>query len=637
MALPELSFEVLGQLSKEYLDHAHRVAGDIKDEDQLKDYFKLVSMSVQCLQYLKTNYPLSIAQDAEITYQLVEVLLEETLNFDLAEAYLSSIRERLQNHHGSYSNWSVLHEKMKFEFLTLYVLPMKRDDKFHYRIALKNCDEVVHFLAEWKYDKNVTGSWLLIFQYVNIRLNIKLNNVKRALSQFQEMTVVGKGSTEWKSFIILCHVNFYLNQRLIIPSYLLKALGSLSCDQVGAKLYGWKLMLELIIQIYKDSDITGNLNEFKEFFAEQKDALKDDQDSVTLEIGPSVHMHIQLSSVFQYKHLKNVLLLLQSVSYLVNCYAKRANFSTKFLPKVSLTTKKLISSVTQSGPHSLSFYDSRIEWYRTIQQFSEFYQKWEGLLLTGQIKDTRGNTFLTQDYAALLSVISHQIGSMKDGSQICDSYNEIISRNRTSNEVRMVALLNAYIIRVSLMSGSVQKQEQLIHCNSLWLQITNTLEQTDLHLNPTWDCTVVVIWLISHFESFTAYPLPVSDDERSSYIERFKVYYEKNKFEGNEVDNDLNDSGVKKLKKSLLMQILLNYVGGRLFEQDLTVISQISGICFRLARQQKFLILEYVVGLWHLMNCTVAMKRKEVVLVTATLDSIVKKLSAGEQSSEPAS
>lgn len=626
-----MSPEAVYQLSQEYLDHAYRESNNVRDEEQLRDYRKLISMSVISLEYLKSNYSLSIGQDAKVTCRLAEILLSETLNFDLAETYLSSIRERLQYHQSSGINWPLFHEKMRCEFLALYVLPMKRDENFHYKIALRNCDEMVGFMTSWKHQSLLMRHWLLIFRYVNIWLNIKLHNVKRVLSQFNELSKANEGSLQWKAFITLCHLNFLLNERIPIPDSSRDQLASLKCDEIGARLYGWKLILELIILIYEDKNITDKLNAFKKLFTDHRDALGEDRESLKIQVGPDVYICIQLTSIFQYKDIKNFLLLLQSVSYLVNCHDKKANFSTKFLPKVFSTTKKLINTMNVTEPNSLAYYDSKVKYYQSIQGLAEFYQKWEHMLLTGEMPHATGAAHINQNYMALICAISSQMDLHKDDMQVCEKYSAVASSKSSSNEVKMISFLNSYVVRASIISNDIHKGEQLKYCNALWSEITRTLAESDLRSNSTWDCTVTILWIISHFEPFTKNPLSFSDDERTTYTGRLKNYYQANKTVETDKNADFDSDNKYKLKNSLSLRILLNYTGGRLFEQDLTVISRISEACFRLAKRQNVLEMEYVIGLWHLMNSTIAMNSKEVVVTTAKLDAIVEKLLLKDQ------
>lgn len=282
-------------------------------------------------------------------------------------------------------------------------------------------------------------------------------------------------------------------------------------------------------------------------------------------------------------------------------------------------------------PNSLAYYDSKVKYYQSIQGLAEFYQKWEHMLLTGEMPHATGAAHINQNYMALICAISSQMDLHKDDMQVCEKYSAVASSKSSSNEVKMISFLNSYVVRASIISNDIHKGEQLKYCNALWSEITRTLAESDLRSNSTWDCTVTILWIISHFEPFTKNPLSFSDDERTTYTGRLKNYYQANKTVETDKNADFDSDNKYKLKNSLSLRILLNYTGGRLFEQDLTVISRISEACFRLAKRQNVLEMEYVIGLWHLMNSTIAMNSKEVVVTTAKLDAIVEKLLLKDQ------
>lgn len=630
--MQKLSPEVVYQLSHEYLDHAYMVARNVKTEEQLKQYYTLISMSIRALQHIKCVFPLSVDQDAKLTIELVELLLSETHSLDLAESYLSSMRERLNHVQISTTSGSLLPEKMRCEFLSLYTLPMNRNSKFHYRIAQRNCEELIQYLAELKNVGETNKVWLEIFQYVDVWLSSKLGKHSLAKAGFHDLSQKQGGSIQWQAFLRICHFNYLLDKRFPVPQVTLEQIKSIKCAEVGAKLFGWKLILELTLQIYEDKNISEKLSQFKEFFADNKDFLNDTSDSCVIEVGANISLSLKLPSVFQYKDMKNILLLIQSVSYLVNCYDVKANFSTRFLPKVLSTTKKLEKSVSEIENRSLHYYASKIHYYQSVLSLAEFYIIWEKLLLNSDFQILQSISTTSPYCPNLLGAMLSQIDEDKPDLEVCHDYLKITVSN-TSSESKLIALLNIYVIRASLISRDIQREENLSHCNELWLHITKILRETDLQNNTTWDCTVTILWIMSHFEPFTSNPMPAGDEERSKHIEILRKYYSANKLlqthskaSATTSDVEIGKGNAFKLKKSLLMQILLNYLGGRLLEQDLETICQISGICFRLAKQSNMLILCYITGLWHLTNCTVAMKNKEVTIITAKLDTIVSQI-----------
>ena len=195
----------------------------------------------------------------------------------------------------------------------------------------------------------------------------------------------------------------------------------------------------------------------------------------------------------------------------------------------------------------------------------------------------------------------------------------------------MISLLNCYTVQAAKVSRCPgDKQAQLVEqCNKVWQQVERLLRETDLQFNPIWECTVMILWLFSHFEPFSWNPLPCSDKERAEYMSKLREFYSSNKFAsgGGAVDERF------KLKKALLLQVLVNYLGGRMLEHDLEEIRGISGKCFDMCRHQGGMDkVQYVVGIWHLMNCTVGMRGKDVALTNAKLEALVKQITSGEQS-----
>lgn len=638
--MQKLSPELIYQLSHEYLDHAYLVARNVKTEEQLKQYYTLISMCIRSLQHIKCSFPLSVEQDARLTIELVELLLSETHSLDLAESYLSSMRERLHHVQISSSSGALLPEKMHCEFLSLYALPMNRNCKFNYRIAQRNCEELIQYLTELKNAGETNEVWLVIFQYVDVWLNIKLGKHSLAKAGFHDLSQKESGSIQWQAFVRICHFNYLLDRRFPVPQVTLEQIKSMKCAEIGAKLFGWKLILELTLQIYEDKNISDKLSQFKEFFANNKDFLNDTSDSCVIEVDLNVSVSLKVPSLFQYKDMKNILLLLQSVSYLVNCYDIKANFSTKFLPKVLSTTKKLIKSVSEIEDRSLHYYASKIDCYESVLSIAEFYIIWERFLLTSDFQSLQSIATTSPYYSNLLGSMLLQIDEGKPDLEACQNYHNVTVSN-TSSEAKLIALLNIYVIRASLISRNIQREENVSHCNELWLHITKALQETDLQNNTTWDCTVTILWIMSHFEPFTSNPMPAGDEERSKYIEILRKYYSANKLlqthskaPATNLDLEIVTDNAFKVKKSLLMQILLNYLGGRLLEQDLETICQVSGICFRLAKQSNMLVLYYITGLWHLTNCTVAMKNKEVIIVTAKLEAVVAQITDKRHSSK---
>ncbi|CAR29690.1 hypothetical protein ZYGR_0AD03740 [Zygosaccharomyces rouxii] len=620
MSLSRLPVDVVYHLSHEYRQQAYLHAHTVRDERLLKQYYTLISMAIKCLEYAKAQYALSMDQDYQITMELVEILVKETHNLDLAEQYLSSLKERLKNHQVAASTETLFRQRMHCEFLSLYEMPLRRDSKFHFKIASRNCDALLQYFqnvgAEYQ-------AWKQVFEYVNVCLNAKLGKRSRARADFIKLDNQNMPG-QWGAFITLSHASFLLSRRYTISPEIRQKLNCIDVSVVGPHLFSWKMVLELYIQVFEDKNITNNLNQFKQFFAEYKGFLLDNDGVCDVNIDEKVRLRLTLLCVFQYRDLKNVLLLLQSVSFLVNCHDKKANFSTKFLPKVQSTTVKLIESNKKNGGKSLSSYDEDRNLYEHILSCVDFYQKWENFLLSSEVKPLNQATGDTIGllYSPLLEAMKLQVAG---NNESVGNY-EKITDSKQVNEVRIIAMVNSFVIRASRMSKNIQREENMARCNSLWAEMDHILRESDLWKNQMWGCTMTILWLLSHLEPFTSSPMPSTDEEKSRFLTLLRNYYMVNKVIKEDSQEMNVDGGNLKIKKSVLLQILLNYLGGRLLEQDLAVICQVSGLCFKLSRQQNSLYLQYVIGIWHLLNSTVAMNSKEVTIMRSKLEAIVKDL-----------
>lgn len=626
----KLKPHIIYELAQEYLNHAYSISSKVTYERQLQQYYKLISVAIQCFQHIKSDYQLTIEQDAKVTLEMVTVLLHETHNLELAENYLSSLRERLNNH-----QLGLMKEKMHCHFLSLYELPRRRSSEYYYKMALRSCDTLVEYLKTLTSTEEIQTVWLPLFKYVSIWLSIQIGKHTTIRTKFYNLLQSSlnlKDDSQWEAFVLLSYMNYMLDQRYTIPEDVIDRLKIIKWEVMGPKLNSWKLIIILLTKIYKDENITNTLTEFKAFFSENKELLSDDI-KCTISCGTGLSLEISLPAIFSYTDIKNMLLLFQSISYLVNCYDKKANFSTKFLPKVRNTTSKLLKTINNStASNSLSYWDSKVLWYNSIDNVCQFYQSWELLILNAQVNvlsNSEGEPTLQSsfsDYSSLLTAASHQLHSQSKLNSLT-AYHEIIDSKSSSSELKMISLLNSYTMVLTQRDTSFASKSDTLDQNSIWQQIEKVLNESDLIQNPIWDCTVTMLWIIAHFEPFTSNPLPCTDEVRSTYLEKLRLYYTSNKLIGltAETINDLEEKGeYLKLKKGLLLQLILNYLGARLFEHDLDTICKISEICFQISKQQDMLNIRYIMGLWHLMNCTSAMKTKDVIITKAKLKSLVR-------------
>ncbi|QLL32690.1 hypothetical protein HG536_0D02120 [Torulaspora globosa] len=634
MDVQRLPLPAVYELAQEYRNHAYAVSKRVKTESQLSQYYTLISMAIRVLRYIKQAYPLSIEQDARATFDLVDLLLKETHDLDMAESYLSSLRERLLNHQMSGSRSSVMGLRMHCELLLLCRVPTERNTKFHYKAALRSCEQLLKYLIELKDTDRSFEDWIEVFRYVSLSLNRKLGKHSIVKAKYAELSEVGSHHVQWRSFITLTHVNYLLNNRLPVPLPDWQRLDSIRIQDVPPRWYAWKLLLELVMQIYEDKNITQRLLQFKALFAEYKTSLDYTCDDCNVEMAKGLTLSLNSSFLLSYKDIKNLLLLLQSVSYLVNCHDKKANFSIKFLAKVMSSTKKSLEAPDILNDCSIGDIDVKVSWYAKVLSLSQFYQVWQNMLLVAEAPSLPNQHISNKHQSELLIALSSHL-SHEDELLVCQQYEALTESIDVSNEIRLIALVNSYLIRTTLVSRNVGRQEQAKLCNSLWEQIVKCWTDSDLRNSTTLDCTLTMVWIMSHFEPFTSNPMPAGESDKSQQLEKLRQYYFANKLsladdvpsriEPEDIAGDSVEESLS-LKKGLMMQILLNYLGGRLFEQDLETICQISAKCYRLAKLQNFPIVFYAVGFWHLTNCTIAMKTKEATIMSAKLEALEKKL-----------
>lgn len=617
---------------------AHSAAAAVSGEVGLRQYYALVELAIKTLTGVKRTHSLSIAEDVDVTLRLVELLVEETANIDMAENYLSSLKERLQN------NVGLINEKLFVEYWLIYRIPKCRESRFHGRLAVNKCDELLQYLHGLEQDTAIL-TWIHLFQFINCSLNILIGKNKKAIQKFDQLLVdmeatVHPATDSLYHFVLLNYISFLLERRFNIPQRITEKLSSFTVHQIGHNLYIWKLLLELVQLIYDDANITAKLNEFKSFFNCYKDTLNaKDNYTFTLKINDKLSLNLKSPIIFQYQNIKNLLLFFQSISYLVNCYDERSNFSTKFLPKVIQTTESFINNnPNNESMESLNFWNLQNEFYVKLLELTHFYQICELQILNfNQIDDTFMLTSFPQ-YQDLVNVnISHKLQSNDDMLEPLQMYESIIQNKNYSLEIKLICLINTYVIRTSLVSQDIDRQDNMIKCGFIWSKIMKMYQTSTYVLNDDttnfdnikntlWDCTICIIWIMSHLETFSWNPLPCTNDEKNLYLDKLKKYYYNNMVKTDETDvSELYDDKFK-IKKSLMIRIILNYMGGKLFETNLNKICEISSICFQMCRKQNMDRIRYVIGLWHLMNCTIAMKPKDVAYTRAKLENIVKNI-----------
>lgn len=241
------------QLSKQYATTAHEVVSEIKTELDLRQYYTLINQSIRCLRYLKDGrFQLSLEQDFQVSIDLAILLIEETYRYDLAEQYIQSLKERLQN-----TSWH--NEKMYAEYLLLYKIPLIKDNSTHTKIALRNMGKLINSLDN--------SLWRVLFVYFRLQL---MPDNEQKLSDYRDILKIVKNHTNFH-FVVMCSlISYCLDLGISIPTDLWNEF--LEINSALPKLNLWKLLLELLIIIYQDVNITDKLAEFKVFFESNKQA-----------------------------------------------------------------------------------------------------------------------------------------------------------------------------------------------------------------------------------------------------------------------------------------------------------------------------------------------------------------------------
>ncbi|AET40290.1 cohesin-loading factor complex subunit SCC4 Ecym_5550 [Eremothecium cymbalariae DBVPG len=606
------------QRSRQYLAHAHSVASKVRSETQLRQYYTLIQEAIRGFEYLKNELQLTIAQDLQVTLDLVRVLLDETHEVELAEQYLNGIRTRLQP-------TTLTDDKYLVDFYLLYHIPMLKRDPGN-KLLLKNLGRLIGTF-------NKSDPWRLVFQYCRIAIldmNKSSRNISSITADYAEMlnstTSLEPGAEgEINGFLLCSYVTFLLNRTLLVSNDDLEKLKLLKTksDRISVKIKIWAMLLELLIAIYQDENITLLLYDFKEFFGRHKETLNTGRDSILLQIKPGLKLKVEVP-FFNSADCKNILLLFQSVSYLPTCYSKSSNFSTKFLPKVLRTSEELKQNVARKA--SLSKLYSIGSIYDHIKELCQFYQAWEQMILNGPIENNLPQLRNSDYYDLLESMNSHLLIPRKSIKHVYNLYESLLKSK--DSEVRLIAFMHCFILTISQLSQCNEEPDQfsrlIQQANNTWNQIIKNMEHTPMVNNNTWLCTIATLWVLSKFEPFSNHPLPNdNDEERQLYLKKLENYYTANSLLSS--DQSAQPSSFK-LKKCLLLHFLLNFLGGTIFVSDIQERCNLSASCFQMCKQQHMPVIRYIGGIWHLINCTVAMKNKEVAVTRAKLDNLVCEL-----------
>lgn len=588
----------LEQVARECITQARSLAPLIASRADLNTHNSLIATACQALADAIQRGGLPINDDIRMSTLLAELLLRDTASSDLAETYLSAVRQRLQRYMpGGPQQGPYFNQWLYVEFMALYEVPRHGLTGLGTRAALNNCAELVAYLETLE-----DRTWCSVFMWVQAGLYVRLKRFARATAMYRKLwTVAGDMEPQWRAFVAVQYTMWLLESRQEVMPELVNVLEDPGESVSGnPQLSVLVLVVRLLLAVHCDENIAPLLGQFKVLFDTHKSALLDGAEPLVIPLGVSSQHSPELvinhPAVFNYTSLKTLLLFLQSVSYLVNCYDDAANFSVRFLPKVKRNIKKALKGGLSSDKScALDSHDSVLSWHTQLMEQTQFYQGWESMLLTGSLSDT----------------LSEYLGA------------------QNTEEIRLLTQLNEYLALAGQIdeikeTDTATQQVLLVRAEQSWSSIETALASSPLlRNNAMWDATIVVVWFMSHQEPFTTRPLPSSDATRSKYMQLLTQYYNANRLVKGPAKSE-NDPHT--LKKAVWLLALVNYLGGRLLETDLEEIYAVSSACLQITKGRRLAApyIQYVLTLWHLLNCTVSMRSREVILTRGRLESLVR-------------
>ncbi|AGO13991.1 AaceriAGR133Cp [[Ashbya] aceris (nom. inval.)] len=600
------------RLSQQYLAAARELAADVRSEKQLQQYYTLVRQCVHGLRYVKDGFQLTVEEDIQVTLELARVLLEETHEVELAEQYLGSLRTRLRT-------TALTDARHAVEFQLLYDVPLAKEDRAELRQVVRHTAGLLDELEE-------SDAWGWLFRYCRI-VGLEAGGARGSGAVLQEyqklLQLVSTGPAGLHAFVLCSCVAFMLDRLVNLDRAMLTQLRALRSDTaVPLQLQMWSLLLDLLVAIHWDENIMDLLTDFKDFFSMHKDALKDCSDTVVLSVKKGVNVRLFVP-LFNYHDCKNMLLLFQSVSYLTTCYSKSSNFSTKFLPKVLKTSLELKETFQKRT--TLVYVHSIRNIYDKIVDLCRFYQTWESLILSERVEEGIPRLQYS-DYNILLDSMSLQQAQQADLVHVSSLYGSLVKSK--DPELKLIGMAHLYTLYVAELSQCSEGPEAISELTQktteAWQQLQQSYLNSSLVENNVWKCSIAILWAISRFEPFSGYPIPTSsNDQQALYMQHLNEFFKENALVATPENVPAKDF---KLKKSLLLHFLLNYLGGTMLVSDVQKRCELSSSCFQMGKQQYMPGMRYVAGIWHLMNSTVAMKTKEVAITRAKLEGLVDKM-----------
>lgn len=664
MDYSKLSQDVLYSIANEYLDAAYKFSNKIIDDIDLIQYFKLINLSLKIFHHLSLNDIHNNNKDTKLfnkflfNLNFLKIIINENLiinnnnngnNFNLIETNLSDL---INNINLSTDNNPFINNILfNSQFIKFFTLPLKRDNNYYSNLIIIDLNNFISYLQQIL-NENTTNNTnviykLSIFKFIEIFWFIKLKkNKKIIINKFNNLLSFNSKynitNNDWNSIVILYYYNFLLNNNFLPSNHIdINLLNSIDNNL----LIIWKLLLDLITTIKLNSNINNIIKKIQKILS-NSNTISNNSSLLTIIFNDSITINLNLFTIFDFNILKNLLLFYQSINYLTisNSYNDNLNFLNKINNK-----KKIFNLITKNYSQSnkilrvkrprfsIYYYDKRFYWLKSFKKLTDFYIIWQNLILN----DNNNNIIdLISNYenenkntidSLLLSTISNQFNKNKlnyNINSILSNYNKIITNINTPIDIKIFSLLNYYLIlssQINLIKNNDKNllSDKINKTNEIWLILINLIDNNYNFKNNNLSVTILIIWISTHFEPFTSNPMPCSDTEKDVNLNNFKKFYLNNSFLITTNDNN-NIENSFKIKKSIFLQILINFLGCRLFEHDINKICKISNYCFQLSIKFNFnSIFTYINGLWHLINSTSAMKKNDVLDTKEKLKKIL--------------
>ncbi|KAL6945398.1 hypothetical protein ACO0QE_002850 [Hanseniaspora vineae] len=608
------------QLAQEYYHHARKVYHMVKTEKQLQQYYTLIQQCLRCLTCLKSKpsmlQEMTLQQELLVTLQLSEMLMEHTVdNRDLAISYLESFKIKLLN-----LRYDV-EDLMLVEFMLICVIPLNEKSEQALQLALKNCNRLLKKLAaniaEEPQGNTVLQKWLLIFKFARIQLSLAIStdrtlpNVKNSLNTSQVQTFVYMYQDAlsevpeglyplFRDYLTLSLASLKLEHNY--DAHVLQEIPSLITKD-SPFLNAWWQLLDVCRMIKLDQNIYDKLNEFVDLFKTYKKLLNS---MYTFDFLNDICPFLQIDCcTFTLFNLKKILLLMQSVSFLLNHHDPTNNHSLRFLPKL---LEYPVAPLNDAAVTSPFLQKMNLSLGQEIFHLTEYYHAWQSkfLEMTKPVKEITA---------------CDPISSYMDILNETDIHNRIhlfitfIQRNDINSELKIFSSINLYLLFCAIQDLEVlQPLENAIE-NHCLVQENNLIQ-----------CLWTLVWNMTHFKPFMESPALCHDNDfKNAKLAKLQKFLQVNVLREDHTEEETRNF---KIKKSQLIFVLLEYVAGKILVNETEKQNELSTSCFGLATHCKNINKElcYVIGLWCFNNSILLSNQKQELKMKMKLKKLVREI-----------